>query len=785
MHRRWTDAAVLATVLLAGQRGSAQGCAWQQPVGTSAASRSGLWNGVFIRNEGQWRDELLFAAPVPCGFVLVRAGDVIIQHVEHLDEHGATGRNIVLSLPATIDCRSWSVCEPAATPLHFFRGSDIASWRTHVLAGAAICGSTAAGEPVELRIRGELVELSSSSMTHRIQIASPHHARSRTSSSSAVGPANATMLPGLTWSAQLGSNIAATAPQDVLIHNNGLETLVTVVGHTAAPDFPVTAGAWDITFGSGSGTLPFDAFVATLSADGTSLYSSTFLGGSNTELVNRCLAGPNGGTILLGQTFSSDYPTTPGAVDTTFGLGDCFITHVSPSGDALVFSTYLGGGSVDTPSSIAMFADGSFVVVGGTASSDYPLTGNAFDTTGGDLFNSEGFITRISADVTSLVFSSYLGAVGSPDWISGVATLGEQKIVVTGTASTGAAVPGGAFVAIIDTASGVIGNSAGLDGVGPALSNLAVAPDGGIIEAGTVIDPLTFSGTPGSFDPTFNGQFDGVIARIKPDLSGVDWLTFYGTGNSDNIFDLSLDVAGHVIVSGTTSFGLSLPTTPGALMEQPPGQEDFFVARFHRDGDRLIYGSHLGGSDDEFVPYGSGGVHGLDEAGGAVIAGASVSPDYPLTPGAYGVDVGNFAVKAVVSRVTLLPAGVEQKGSSTKGCRGSLILGVTAQPKVGASDFGIYAGGEGDYAAGYLLLGTKSLDVAVMFKQAAIWVEPASLVAVIPWKSDSTGYVELPLRIPADPSLVGFQAWAQGVFEDACSPGGIASTPALGLEIQP
>ena len=176
----------------------------------------------------------------------------------------------------------------------------------------------------------------------------------------------------------------------------------------------------------------------------------------------------------------------------------------------------------------------------------------------------------------------------------------------------------------------------------------------------------------------------------------------------------------------------------------------------------------------------------MDDKGDIVLAGSSISPDYPLTPGAYGADAGPFLVKAVVTRMSLLPEGVVRLGDSTPGCHGALLLGVLSQPRLGATDFGIYAGNAAPNASlGALLVGLSAASSPAHLHQAEIWLDPASLAVVIPWSADATGYVEVPARIPDDSVLVGLQAWIQGVFKDPCAPGHVAATPALGLVIQP
>src|SRR3989442_783710 len=100
---------------------------------------------------------------------------------------------------------------------------------------------------------------------------------------------------------------------------------------------------------------PNDAFVTKLDAAGSALVYSTFLGGSGYDQGYGIAVDAPGNAYVTGFTASTDFPTTTGAVDTTFngGSGDAFVTKLNPTGSALVYSTFLGGSAVDSGNSIA------------------------------------------------------------------------------------------------------------------------------------------------------------------------------------------------------------------------------------------------------------------------------------------------------------------------------------------------------------------------------------------------------------------------------------------------
>ncbi|MGH9759956.1 MAG: SBBP repeat-containing protein, partial [Blastocatellia bacterium] len=139
-----------------------------------------------------------------------------------------------------------------------------------------------------------------------------------------------------------------------------------VTGQTASADFP-TVNAAQPTIAAAP-----DAFIAKLSADGSSLVYSTFLGGSNADNANAIAVDSVGNAYITGQTASTDFPTKNALQSTNKGELIGFVAKFGQSG-ALVYSTYLGGTAVDTPNSIAVDSQGSVYVTGATRSLDFPL----------------------------------------------------------------------------------------------------------------------------------------------------------------------------------------------------------------------------------------------------------------------------------------------------------------------------------------------------------------------------------------------------------------------------
>jgi len=147
-------------------------------------------------------------------------------------------------------------------------------------------------------------------------------------------------------------------------------------GGTSSTNFPTTTGAFRTTFGGRS-----DAFVTKLNGDGSALVYSTYLGGFSSDRGNAIAVDATGNAYVTGLTFSTNFPTTPGAVRETFGgILDAFMVKLNPAGTALVYSTFLGVSSLDEGFGIAVDTAGSAYVTGGTESPDFPTTPGAVQT---------------------------------------------------------------------------------------------------------------------------------------------------------------------------------------------------------------------------------------------------------------------------------------------------------------------------------------------------------------------------------------------------------------------
>jgi Beta-propeller repeat len=192
-----------------------------------------------------------------------------------------------------------------------------------------------------------------------------------------------------------------------------------------ADTFPTTSNAYQAA-ASGSG----DAFVSKLSADGSTLVYSTFLGGAGYDGGRGIALDTSGNAYVTGYTQSNTFPTTAGAAQTTLnGTEDAFVTKLNSDGSALVYSTYLGGSDNDAGFGIAVGANGYAYVTGYTQSADFPTTAAAIQTANGT--GKEPFVAALNASGAQLAYSTYLGG-GNGDGGYAIAVDPSNNAYVTG-----------------------------------------------------------------------------------------------------------------------------------------------------------------------------------------------------------------------------------------------------------------------------------------------------------------------------------------------------------------
>jgi len=463
------------------------------------------------------------------------------------------------------------------------------------------------------------------------------------------------IIDPLLGSTYLGGTAADNKPA-VVVDDDGF---VYVAGMTSSTSFPSTDGAYLQANPPGD-----DIFIVKFNADLSELIAGTFLGGGGNDGGGRNLAmmlDGQGNLYLAGQTRSADFPHITGSYDTAYaGNEDVFIARLTTDLSSLTAVTFLGTTGYEEANSIVRAGNGDIVVAGYTNSSLFPTTVGAYDNsyngTGTMPWGGDIFVSRFSADLTTLEASTYLG--GS-DWEDGgyLAVNDDDDIFVTGSTNLG-------FAKFPTTAGAYSETYFGDEKYGDVFVS-RLSGDLTTLEASTYFGGsgddwvyglrldadgnLYFTGHTSSTDlPTSTGAFredyagsggsdvgnDGLICRMGPDLDTVLACTYLGSPGWEYTKTLTLGDDGVVYVIGNTN-STTFPIMPGACVDEFGGGAyqwggETYFATLDAGLTELLTSSFLGGVGID----GAGGLA-LNAAGDLYITGATQSSDFPTTEGAY------------------------------------------------------------------------------------------------------------------------------------------------------
>jgi hypothetical protein len=417
---------------------------------------------------------------------------------------------------------------------------------------------------------------------------------------------------------------------------------------------------------------------------------STYLGGGGSDAGNAIAVDIAGYVYVTGQTFSTNFPVTPGAFQTINGgaanqSGTVFVTKLNPTGTALIYSTYLGGSGGDAGASIAVDTGGNAYVAGQTRSTNFPVTQGAYQATNKAATNGDAnaFVTKLNSSGTALIYSTYLGGSGisgdtpyGGDTANAVAVDSAGDAYVTGKAySTDFPVTQGAyqttnlgaakedpnaFVAKLNPAgtgllySTYIGGSGGPDPgpysifTGDTGTAIAVDTAGDAYLTGQTFCP-DFPVTPGAFQATnkavANRVTNAFIAELNPAGAALVYSTYLGGSGGDTGNAIAVDGAGNATVAGATS-SADFPVTSGAFQATNHGGQNgsnAFITKMNPTGTALVYSTYLGGSGGAVNVSPSLGFAGgdqasglaIDSSGNAYVTGSTASSNFPVTQNAY------------------------------------------------------------------------------------------------------------------------------------------------------
>ncbi|PYX63240.1 MAG: hypothetical protein DMG74_17815 [Acidobacteria bacterium] len=467
-----------------------------------------------------------------------------------------------------------------------------------------------------------------------------------------------------------------------------------VTGSSASANFPTTAGALQTKTRSTDTT----AFVAKLNAAGTALMYSTYLGGSNSDLGRAIAVNEKGEAFVAGATYSSDFPTTAGAVQRMSGGGrDAFVARLSADGSHLLYATYLGGSGDEEARGLALNAAGEAHVAGVTQSANFPRTlqpGQKTAVCAAEQPCHHGFVSKLSANGSTLLYSTFVGGSGH-DFANAIAVdlsgaayiaghtysadfpLTTKALQMRANGHPACTAAGrdcaDVFVTKLST-RGMLLYSGVLGGNGDQRANaIAVDNAGGAYITGRT-DSADFPATPHALSTSVSNR-GGVafVSKISPQGSALEYSTYLGGGAGDEGMALSVDSAGSAFVAGSTA-SHTFPTTAGAMQRNLAGTSAAFFSRLNQQGSALLYSTLLSGSGSD-----AANAIALDRDGNVYVAGNTESKNFPVKHALHGtLDGQGSAFVAKFAGVPLVPTG----SLTPPNLNFSTAFGTTSAPQV-------------------------------------------------------------------------------------------------------
>ncbi|MBI3819017.1 MAG: hypothetical protein HY286_10035 [Planctomycetes bacterium] len=544
----------------------------------------------------------------------------------------------------------------------------------------------------------------------------------------------------LVFSTYLGGATADDYVSTILLNASDQ---VYVAGFSGSTDFPVTNGAYKKT------TNAFrDCTFTRMNSSGSAILFSTFVGGSSYQGDNRPFAialDDAGSLYATGETQTPDYPTTPGAYDTTYngvGIHNIFVTKLNPFFGTLIYSTFVSGASGSSDGErIALGSDKSVYVVGFSFAADFPTTAGTVKTTHG-IGGSDGIAFHLSSTGSSLLYSTFLGGTGSAsDDVKGLAVLPDGSVILCGST----------------------------DGFFPTTANAwntTIPPQGPV----------------------------GFVTKLTPAADQYVFSTFIG-GSGITLTDLHVGSDGVIYCSGYVQFG-DLAVTPDAFDSSFNGGiwEDATLAKLDPTGSGLLYSTYLGGGiGSNQVPFTFERPYhfAMDAANNLYIVVHEPSVDFPTTSGSYQSVLDLIATSnAAIVKFNISGAGMglQQSGTGTPGCLGPHTIWGNYSPKVNSPNFRLTCTQCPPNTLGLGLVGDvpDTLGSDPFGIGLTLYISIASTeLLTFDFISDAFNNGRALAPIPNDPSLIGKKYYAQAIWYWAtgCVPSSLSLSSSNAIEI--
>jgi gliding motility-associated-like protein len=392
--------------------------------------------------------------------------------------------------------------------------------------------------------------------------------------------------------------------------------------------FPATPGAYSTTFSGGTGRPPVnlasDIAISKYDSSGSNLLWATYLGGADTEHPHSLIADNNNDLIILGTTFSNDYPVSNNALQksklNSLNQTTLIISKLTEDGSSLPASTYISGNNQDglitnTPlytfyaddfrGDVIVNNDNEIYIATCTNSPNLPIK-NAFQATKGS--GLDGYFAKLNPDLSELLWGSYLGGNGADALFSIKLNDDSMVYVAGGTSSSNLPATAGAFKT---------NNSGDVDGFVAALSERTNSIEHLTYWGGSNYDQIYFidldnqqrvfatglttssiANKNADFGHSNRGQF---ITRLTADLSQEELVTTFGTTNGQPELAPSafmVDICNKIYFSGwgANASSANLPVTPDAMQSTSNGR-NFYLMTLSENARDMLFATFFGGND--------------------------------------------------------------------------------------------------------------------------------------------------------------------------------------------
>ncbi len=419
-----------------------------------------------------------------------------------------------------------------------------------------------------------------------------------------------------------------------------------VASRTQSLDFPVVDGSYDTDDHNG-GTD--DIFVSKFSPDLTTLLASTYLGGSGDEGTWPGVAmtiDADGNIYVAGRTTSADFPHNYGSLS---GVSDAFVAKFDNNLENLMASRLLGGSGNEYFLQLAIDADGYLFVSGTTSSSDFTTTAGAAQSTyggaGGGPYAGDLFVRKYSSDLSSLLASTFLGGTmfeyceelvindAGEVYLAGWVASGDFPTTETAYDTIHG---GGGYDAFVSALSNDLTTLVGSTFIGGTawdfIYGMNIDGDGNVYVTGHT-QSEDYPTTSGAWDQTYNGFIgthdDAFISKFDASLENLLASTYFGASTWDFGMYLEFTESGDILLAGCTeSADLAVPMS--AYDPSYNGGQDSYIALFTGDLTWRKTATFLGGSSRE-LPTGLI----MLSSGDVCLGGITISSNYPIVETSY------------------------------------------------------------------------------------------------------------------------------------------------------